>query len=244
MFIHVDDGFGIVKGRENAVRASNEVRRDLARYGLLASEEKSEWGARRNVIWTGFVWDTVNFKLWVTEEKLCRTETLLEELWNKRNENVRVKEIARVAGVIGSFTLAMGNVARFHTRGMLTQVAEMSEKFGWKSSGRMEKRVLDEISFWVKNLRSLNGWRMRGSEEVVYCKAGVVDMFSDASDFQLAGAKFEDEQVCWDTRFKVSLTEGEKGLSSTYRELRAIEEGLRAHGRSLKGKTVRWGCDN
>ena len=36
VFIHVDDGFGIVKGRENAVRASNEVRRDLAHYGLLA----------------------------------------------------------------------------------------------------------------------------------------------------------------------------------------------------------------
>ena len=30
VFIHVDDGFGIVKGRENSVRASNEVRRDLA----------------------------------------------------------------------------------------------------------------------------------------------------------------------------------------------------------------------
>ena len=63
VFIHVNDGFGIVKGRENAVRASNEVRRDLTCYSLLASEEKSEWGARRNIIWTGFVWDTVNFKL-------------------------------------------------------------------------------------------------------------------------------------------------------------------------------------
>ena len=123
MFIHVDDRFGIVKGRENSVRASNEVRRDLALYGLLASEEKSEWGARRNVVWTGFVWDTVRFKLWVTEEKLARAEELLEGLWKKRGEMVGVKEIARVAGVIGSFTLAMGNVARFYTRGMLTQVA-------------------------------------------------------------------------------------------------------------------------
>ena len=69
-------------------------------------------------------------------------------------------------------------------------------------------------------------------------------MFSDASDFQLARARFEGEQVCWDKRFKVSLTEKEKGASSTYRELRAIEEGLRVHGRSLRGKIVRWGCDN
>ena len=83
VFIHVDDGFGIVKGRDNAIRASNKVRSDLACYGLLASEEKSEWGARRNVVWTGFVWDTVGFKFWVTEEKLVRVEGLLEELWKK-----------------------------------------------------------------------------------------------------------------------------------------------------------------
>ena len=50
--------------------------------------------------------------------------------------------------------------------------------------------------------------------------------------------------MCWDTRFKVSLTERERGASSTFRELRVIEEGLRAHGESLKGKIVRWGCDN
>ena len=123
---HVDDGLGIVKGRENSVRASNKVRDDLALCGLLAMEEKSEWGARRNVIWTGFVWDTVGFKLWVTEEKLVRVEMLLEELWKKRREMVGVREIAKVAGVIGNFTLEMGNVARFYSREMLTQVAEIA----------------------------------------------------------------------------------------------------------------------
>ena len=50
--------------------------------------------------------------------------------------------------------------------------------------------------------------------------------------------------MCWDTRFRVALEEGEKSSSSTFRELRAIEEGLRAHGSSLRGKVVRWGCDN
>ena len=85
----------------------------MALYGLLASEEKSEWGTRRNIVWTGFVWDTVGFKLWVTEEKLARVEVLLEDLWKKRREMVGVRDIARVAGVIGSFTLAMGNVTRF-----------------------------------------------------------------------------------------------------------------------------------
>ena len=37
-------------------------------------------------------------------------------------------------------------------------------------------------------------WMDDASEEVAYCKEGCVDMFSDTSDFQLAG--FEGEQVC------------------------------------------------
>ena len=50
VFIHLDDGLEIVRGRGKALRASKRVREDLDHYGLLASEEKSEWGARRNIL--------------------------------------------------------------------------------------------------------------------------------------------------------------------------------------------------
>ena len=71
----------------------------------------------------------------------------------------------------------------------------MAGRAGWESCGLLEKRVLEEIGFWRNNLRSLNGWRMHDTEDVVYCKEGCVDMFSDALDFQLAGARFEGEEL-------------------------------------------------
>ena len=61
------------------------------------------------------------------------------------------------------------------------------------------------------------GWPMRVSENVVYCKGEQVNMFSDASDFQLAGARIEDGNVDWNTRFRCALKEEEKKASSTYR---------------------------
>ena len=64
VFIHVDDGLGIVKGRSEALEASRIVRKDLGRYGLLASEKKSAWGARQSLVWTGFLWDTRKFKFY------------------------------------------------------------------------------------------------------------------------------------------------------------------------------------
>ena len=85
--------------------------------------------------------------MWVTEEKLVRVEGLLEDLWNERKELVKVGKLAKVAGVIGSFTLAMGNVARFYTRGMLTQVTDMARRARWEICGVLEARVLEEIGF-------------------------------------------------------------------------------------------------
>ena len=37
----------------------------------------------------------------MTEEKLVKAELLLEDLWKRREEMFGVKEIARLAGVIG-----------------------------------------------------------------------------------------------------------------------------------------------
>ena len=51
---------------------------------------------------------------------------------------------------------------------------------------------------------------MCDSDDVVYHEEGCVSMFSDASDFQLAGERFKGEEVCWDTRFKVSLLDKER----------------------------------
>ena len=59
---------------------------------------------------------------------------------------------------------------------------------------------------------------MRVSEDVTYCKKDRVCMFSDASDFQLAGAQIEDGEVDWNTRFRCALAEEEKKASSMFRD--------------------------
>ena len=135
------------------------------------------------IIWTGLVWDTVKFMLFVPEDKLQRAEILIEEMIKESSKLMKVRKIAKIAGLLGSFTLAMGSVARFYSRGMLSQVARVVNKDGWESSCVLDGRVIEELRFWQKNLRGLNGWMMGVSEDVVYCKEGCVNFFSDASDF-------------------------------------------------------------
>ena len=58
------------------MKASRKVREALGKYGWLALEEKSPWGARQSLILTGFVWDTRKFKLFMPTDKLDRVVSL------------------------------------------------------------------------------------------------------------------------------------------------------------------------
>ena len=104
---------------------------------------------------------------------------------------------------------------------------------------KINDRVVVELMFWKGNLRELNGWEMRVLDKVVYCRDGQIKMFIDASDRQVGGASFDGKKVAWDTAFKVVLAEEERKRSSTFRELRGIEEGILANGKRLQRKTVR-----
>ena len=110
----------------------------------------------------------MEFKLFVPEEKLQRAEVLIKGMLEKSSKLVEVRKIAKIAGLIGSFTLAMGNAARFYSRGMLSQVARVVNKEGWESLCIPDEKAVGELRFWEKNLRNLNGWTMRVSEDVMY----------------------------------------------------------------------------
>ena len=129
--------------------ASEVVREDLLRYGLLISEGKCTWGARRSIEWTGFVFDTCKFQLTVPEPKLARAAKAVEDMLERRHGLVLTKELASVAGLLGSFNLAMGSVTRFHTRGMMTKLVEVTKRWGWSGKlvlgerGRGRAQVLE-----------------------------------------------------------------------------------------------------
>ena len=97
-------------------------------------------------------------------------ENLLEEFLQGKKGLIKVKKLAKIAGMIGSFSLAMGNVCRFHTRKMMSQIVSVAGKYGRKDSLRLDERVMIELMFWKRNLRELNGWDIPVLEVVVYCR--------------------------------------------------------------------------
>ena len=114
--VHIDDGIVFADGREFTRQLSRRVREDLQKLGLLISEDKCSWGARRELEWVGFKWNTEVFKLILTEDKIDRVKKAVGEMLVKKGKLVTIKEVASVCGLWTSLRLALGDIARLRTR--------------------------------------------------------------------------------------------------------------------------------
>ena len=218
------------------------MRSDLSDLGLLVSEEKCNWNVSQEVVWTGLRINTREFKVYIPDMKIERAEAKLVELLEKKDEEVELKKLASVVGLVISFGPGMGRACRFFTRFSSIIIAKVSEESGWKSKVKMPEEVVKELYYWRKNLRVLNGQMIRKSPGVKVVRPRMV--YSDAGGHMAGGGQVENKRVVDNTVFQVNLTEDEVKESSTYRELRGVEEGLRALGPELRGQRVRWHNDN
>ena len=241
-FIHLDDGIGAVQGERRAQEVSDRVRKDLAKFGLLTSEEKCVWKVTQEMEWTGWRINTESFMIYVPERKLVKAEQKLGQLLAQVGKLVKMRELSSVVGLLISFELAVGRSARFHTRFATMMVAKVVEERGWSASFRLSVEVVTELRFWQQNLRRLNGQKIRKRAGVQVVRPKL--LYSDAGGHMAGGFVKLNDKVCDGSVFQVNLTAEEVGMSSTYRELRGVEEGLKALEGQIKERSVRWHCDN
>ena len=97
--------------------------------------------------------------------------------------------------------------------------------------------MIEELLFWRNNASMCNGHRMRKEDKVLELKT--VDMYSDAGKHMMGGAQFRGVHIVEGSAFKQHFSEQESEMSSNFRELRAIEEGVRIKGERLRGHVVR-----
>ena len=239
VYIHIDDGLGVAETKEEAERAANIVKNDLEDLGLITSFDKCLWKPTQELVWCGFLWNLRTFTVEVTKKKVERIKSLAKELLKKKT--VTVKEMSALTGLVVSCSPALGRSARFKTRASIMWVQQLVDKYGWKAFGIVSEQAKLELIFWRDKVEKVNGQVIRHEPGVV--KADSFG-FSDAGGHQIGGVLYGRDKTEILKEFKIQFSEEEKKMSSTYRELRGIEEGLKMAGEAWRRKSVRWGCDN
>ena len=227
--VYLDDGFLMDSTLEKTQRASHLVYGDLVASGFVINQEKSIWCPVQSIVWLGIVWNFEHGTIAVTDARIAKIEEKLSFILQKKL--VSTRELASVTGSVISLSPVFGNLSRIMSRHCQISIAASP---GWDSFSELDPYCIAELQFWlssIKKYNSKNCFLSLSHNQIVY---------SDASGFACGAIILNnDKQIC-----HRSFTQEKRVLSSTHRELIAIEYSLQAFGPILCNSRVKWFTDS
>ena len=231
----LDDGLGGSDTYSAAYTLAHFVKSDLENFGFLLAHDKCIWLPVQSIVWLGYLWDTLNGTISVTEERLSNFECSISKIIDqvlKGNCLLFAKTLAKVIGQLMSMKCSVGLVVQLRTRSMYKC---LNQRASWSSPVRVSAEALDEMLFWKEHVRSLNKAELGQA-----WNAPDSNIYSDASDLGYCGyitSDLENPVIgTWSTE------EGKS--SSTWRELEAVHRVMQSYGDSLEGHHVCVNTDN
>lgn len=230
--LYLDDGLGISSSAEICSTQASFVRKSLDDAGFLVNEEKSVWKPSQELEWLGILWNSLSFSISIPERRIT-------DLLNSINHIVGIfphmsaRQLAQVTGKVISLSPVFGHLTRLMTRYCYMCI---EQRYTWdkKLFIAFPDEVQRELKFWISNTRTLNRKLLASyspSQTLVY---------SDASGVACGAYTVEVGSKI----FHRMWSSEEKGKSSTWREMRAIELGLVSFCSSLEGRNLKWFTDN
>lgn len=210
--MYLDDGLVLSNTKNQCENVSKFVQDTLDKAGFLVNIEKSVFQPVQQLEWLGLVWNSIDFTLCIPERRIDDLKSSLECLL-KLMPKVTARQLAKVTGKIISLSPVFGNVCRIMTRYCYMKIVSRSSWDSVLNSEKME-HVLKELNFWLLNIFVSNKKKLCS----VFEKDIVV--YSDASNVAAGSYTIDVNQEVFHLMWK----EHEAKKSSTWRELRAIEQ--------------------
>lgn len=233
IIVYLDDGWSVNSSFHQTYADSDLVRTSLDASGFLTNNEKSVWVPSQTMTWLGHYFDLKAGVLKITQERVDNLKSAISEAKSKKR--VTARHLAKITGMIASMHFVIGQLGRLMTRSLYAKV--MSSSY-WDSFRNIEPESPEwaELCFWSDNIDNINIKQLFPVRTI----QGSISVYSDASD--VACAAFSPhiaESIAHKT-----WSDSEKHKSSTWRELKCIEWGIRALSNFLSDKRVQWFTDN
>ena len=129
-------------GREAAEKASQKVKGDLVRAGLVENSAKCSWKPPQQAIWLEFDLDLEQGQISIPEDKIRALKVHLGLAMGKLS--LRACDLASITGKIISMSLAIGPLNRLMTRSIY---ALLSIRKHWSQSLNLTPEVKEELQF-------------------------------------------------------------------------------------------------
>ncbi|XP_062570673.1 uncharacterized protein LOC134232701 [Saccostrea cucullata] len=244
MVMYLDDGMGGASTLHEAELVSLEIQKDLDKLGFLVAADKSHWEPVQELVWLGFVWNTINNKIMVTSPRVNKLKVCIANILEGYDAGFvwfDVKSIASVVGQIISMQTVLGYDVRLRTRYLYFCILARSS---WYSRVRLSAEAVSELRFWLTSVEEMNN---NGTllSQLTESDVSKVSVYCDASNTGFGGHLTicsEGEQV--EFEWYGVWNEWESKQSSTWRELETVNRILSKSVDKVEGKSVEINSDN
>ena len=226
-FPYIDDSFVISDTLEGCRRSLDKLEKRLEYLGFVIHKGKSVLEPSKELVFLGFMLNSEEFRVFLTEEKEKKLIRAAKGVLAKRNPSIR--EIAGLLGLMVAFAQAFKYAEGHLKRLEIEKIEALRESKGdFDAKMTLGKGGREDIHWWLQNVGS-SGRPIRPR------KHGCV-LFTDASS-QGWGAHLGDKVAGgrW--------SEEEEGDHINILELRAIEFGLKSLG-EVEDSHIRIMTDN
>ena len=105
--IYLDDGWCSAPSYSECLNISNCIKDDILRAGLVPNNDKSVWTPVQSLDWLGITWNTVHGSLHITEKRISKILSNIDEL-QIRLPRVTARQLAAFVGRIISLRPVVG----------------------------------------------------------------------------------------------------------------------------------------
>ena len=190
--------------------------------------EKYVFRPTQTLEWIGITWDSKLFLLKIPERRISDLLISIEHILIIF-PNFTARQLAQVAGKLIALSPVLGNVTRLMTR-CYYMVIETRITWDRNLCLTLIQEVLRELLFCRNNIRNIN-FRLLTN----YSPPTVI-LYYYASNVACGAYSVED----MNNIFHMMWSENEKIKSSTWREMKAIEQALITFKEVYKYKNIKW----
>ncbi|GAQ78090.1 reverse transcriptase [Klebsormidium nitens] len=168
---YIDDFFFTCRDVAEFTRVQASVLADLAAAGLVVSLEKCQLSRSHVVKFLGFVVDTLFGQFRLTSLQKQKLASAISSCFRSPH-SVPAKLVARVTGLVNSFSLVTGPISGLFSRSLHSALANRSS---WYSKISLDPAALADLRFWQSHLdlyQCRDIWRRHSILRVIYYDAG------------------------------------------------------------------------
>ncbi len=167
--IYIDDGRIVASTLKKARADYSTVRQVLTKAGWHITEKKSDRMEDGSHIkeYLGFTVDSSNMTVHLTQEKKKKLLSASQALASSAGRYLRVKDLAKYAGILVLAEPALGQFSLIMTRRIYSTVGETTKKHGWQAKVKISPEIAEDANEFARLMHNYDGTSIRTANTAI-----------------------------------------------------------------------------